>query len=132
MDVRNCKICDKLFNYQGSPICTSCHKKMEERFQEVKEYIRENPGTPMAVVAEENDVPVQQLKQWVRQERLQFSKDSGITIDCENCGKPILTGRYCPACKQQMTNSFKGLYSEAQSVKKQKKDGSAKMRFLGE
>lgn len=132
MDVRNCKLCGNLFNFQGSAVCPSCNKKMEDRFNEVRDYIRENPNVSMSKVAEDNDIPIQQLKKWVRQERLQFSKDSGITIDCEKCGKPILTGRFCNECRQQMTNSFSGLYSGAETVKKQKKDGSAKMRFLGE
>lgn len=130
MDVRNCKICKNLFNYQGSPICPACNKKMEDRFNIVKEYIRDNPNVPMAKVSEDTEVPIQQLKKWVRQERLQFSKDSGVTIDCECCGKPILTGRYCSDCKSRMTNSFTGLYSEPAAQKARKKDGSAKMRFL--
>lgn len=130
MDVRNCKICKNLFNYQGSPICPACNKKMENRFNAVKEYIRDNPNVPMAKVSEDTEVPIQQLKQWVRQERLQFSKDSGVKIDCESCGKPILTGRYCNDCKSRMTNSFTGLYSETAEQKARKKDGSAKMRFL--
>ena len=44
MDVRNCKMCGHLFNYTNSPLCPQCNKKLEERFQDVKEYIRENPG----------------------------------------------------------------------------------------
>ncbi len=130
MDVRNCKLCGNLFNYQGSPICPSCNKKMEERFSIVKEYIRENPNVPMSKVSEDTEVPIQQLKKWVRQERLQFTKESGVKIDCESCGKPILTGRYCNECKSRMTNSFTGLYSEPAAQKAKRKDASAKMRFL--
>lgn len=62
MDVRNCKMCGHLFNYTNSPLCPQCNKKLEERFQDVKEYIRENPGAGMATVAEDTGVPVQQLK----------------------------------------------------------------------
>ena len=87
MDVRNCKMCGHLFNYTNSPLCPQCNKKLEERFQDVKEYIRENPGAGMATVAEDTGVPVQQLKKWVREERLAFTKGSGITIECEKCGR---------------------------------------------
>ena len=38
MDVRNCKMCGHLFNYTNSPLCPQCNKKLEERFQDVKEY----------------------------------------------------------------------------------------------
>ena len=86
----------------------------------------------MAVVAEENDIPIQQIKKWVRQERLTFSKDSGISIDCESCGKPILTGRYCKDCKGKMTNTFSSVYVEKPAENKPNKTNSkGKMRFLG-
>ena len=119
MDVRNCKMCGHLFNYTNSPLCPQCNKKLEERFQDVKEYIRENPGAGMATVAEDTGVPVQQLKKWVREERLAFTKDSGITIECEKC-------------KNALSNSFSGLYQTSKPVDKKARDASAKMRFLGE
>ncbi|MCI8377245.1 MAG: flagellar protein [Lachnospiraceae bacterium] len=132
MDVRNCKKCGKLFNYNGESLCQSCVKEMEDKFFEVRDYIYKNPTANMAVVAEENDIPIQQIKKWVRQERLTFSKDSGISIDCESCGKPILTGRYCKDCKGKMTNTFSSVYVEKPAENKPNKTSSkGKMRFLG-
>lgn len=132
MDVRNCKKCGKLFNYNGESLCQSCVKEMEDKFFEVRDYIYKNPTANMAIVAEENDIPIQQIKKWVRQERLIFSKDSGISIDCESCGKPILTGRYCKDCKGKMTNTFSSVYVEKPAENKSNKNSSkGKMRFLG-
>ena len=102
MDVRNCKNCGKLFQYVGKPLCPACNKKLEDKFFEVRDYIYENPTANMSQVSEEMEVPIQQIKKWVREERLAFSKDSGITISCEKCGKPILTGRFCNECKKKM------------------------------
>lgn len=129
MDVRNCKLCNKLFDYNGNALCPQCAKKLEDKFFEVRQYIYDNPTANMATVAEENDVPIQQIKRWVREERLSFSKDSGISISCEKCGKPILTGRYCGVCKGTMMDSMKKLYV-TQAPKKDDKKTSAKMRFL--
>lgn len=132
MDVRNCKKCGKLFNYSGEALCPLCVKEMEDKFFEVREYIYKNPSASMAIVAEEIDVPIQQIKKWVRQERLCFSKDAGISIDCESCGKPILTGRYCKECKGKMTNTFTSMYKEKETEQKTDKASSkGKMRFLG-
>lgn len=130
MDVRNCKRCGNLFDYTGKPLCPACEKEMEEKFLEVRKYIYENPGAGMPEVAEENDIPMQQIKKWVREERLSFTKDSGVSIECEKCGRPILTGRFCPNCKQSMANSLNNLYVTA-APQKDKKATSAKMRFLG-
>lgn len=133
MDVRNCKKCQKLFNFTGEPLCPACIKEMEDKFFEVRDYIYANPTASMATVAEENDVPIQQIKKWVRQERLTFSKDSGITIDCESCGRPILTGRFCKECQKNMTDKFTSIYrgSEPQVKKEGKGSSKGKMRFLG-
>lgn len=132
MDVRNCKKCGKLFNYQGDPVCPACAKEMEEKFFQVRQYIYDNPSSSISTVSEENDVPVPQIKKWVRQERLSFTKDSGVTIDCENCGRAILTGRYCKNCKDKMANSLSQLYVTENRAAKKKTGESAKMRFLGE
>ena len=88
----------------------------------------------MSTVAEEMDVPIQQIKKWVRQERLAFTKDSGISIECENCGRAILTGRYCSECKKKMTNQFSSMYreKEQQHASGIKASSKGKMRFLGE
>lgn len=130
MDVRNCKKCGRLFNFSGQPLCPHCVREMEDKFSDVKDYIREHPDSSIAVVSEENDVPIQQIKRWIREERLTFTKDSGVVINCEKCGTPILTGRYCNNCKKTMTNKLEGLYSEKAAVEQRKKDGSAKMRFI--
>ena len=132
MDVRNCKKCNKLFNYTGDALCPACAKEMEEKFLQVRDYIYKNPSAPMAVVAEDTEVPIQQIKRWVRQERLGFSKDSGVTIDCENCGKQITTGRYCKDCKNMMTDKFTSFYQEKKPEPKQGTPTSSKgkMRFI--
>ncbi len=131
MDVRNCKMCGNLFNYTGSPLCPACNKKMEKKFSEVKEYIRANPTSSISVVSEETEVPIQQLKRWIREERLSFSKDSGVVIQCEKCGAAILTGRFCKECKRTMTKSLESLYSTSAGESAKKKGSeSARMRFI--
>ena len=132
MDVKNCRDCGSLFNYLGGPrICPSCKKKLEDKFHQVKEYIYENKDATMNQVAEENEVSIQQLKQWVREERLSFSPDSSVRIECESCGAMIQTGRYCESCKKQLANGLGGLYKKDEPVVKKKPEKQkAKMRFL--
>lgn len=108
MEVRNCKQCGKLFNYTiGRSICPECVKKKEEEFIEVKEYIRENPSAGIAEVSEATGASVNQIRQWIREERLVLTSESAEAgINCEGCGRPIKTGRMCPKCKGQMSKSL--------------------------
>lgn len=134
MEVKNCKMCGRLFNYLGGQrLCPDCKKKLEDKFQKVKAYIRENPKASIEIIAEENDVDIQQIRQWVREERLQFTADSPVKLQCENCGAPILTGRFCDKCKKQMAENL------TDSIKKPErpnpfaeKKGSDRMRFLNQ
>lgn len=100
MEVRNCKGCGKIFNYIGGmPMCEACKKELEDKFQQVKAYIYDNRDADINQVAEDNDVSVQQIRQWVREERLEFSENSRVGLACEKCGRMIRSGRYCKPCK---------------------------------
>lgn len=133
MEVRNCKECGKIFNYmEGAPLCPACVKKMNDVYEQVKAYVYDNPGATINQVAEENEVSVQQIKRWIREEKLAFSEQSDIGIECEKCGKMILTGRFCKDCKKHMEDQFGNMYREPERVVERKKvrDASARMRFL--
>ncbi len=132
MEVKNCKTCGRLFNYLGGkPICQACQKDLEDKFQQVKAYLREHTHAGIQQVAEDNDVDVRQVKQWIREERLTFSKDSPITIECENCGEPIRSGRYCASCVAKMQSNLGSAINKPKPVEP-KKDVRDKdrMRFL--
>lgn len=135
MEVKNCKGCGRLFNYlQGPPLCPACVKGLEEKFQQVKDFLRENPKAPLNVVSEENDVSVKQIKQWVREERLTFTEESQITLDCEGCGAKILTGRFCEKCKANLHNDLANAIKRPSVGTLAKPKGSTRekerMRFL--
>lgn len=110
MDIRNCRGCGRIFNYVAGPImCQACRESMEGKFQEVKEYIRSNPGVSIPQVSEACDVEASQIRQWLREERLEVTEDSSIFLNCELCGAPIRCGRYCDKCKIEMTKGFKSI-----------------------
>lgn len=131
MEVKNCRDCKRLFNYIGGPrLCPNCKAKLEKKFVEVKRYIEDNKNATISMVSEEMEVSVQQINQWVREERLAFSEDSAVTLDCENCGAPIRTGRFCEKCKGKMINKLEEMYQPKESgVRKQDRD-RARMRYL--
>ena len=136
MDVRNCRNCGRIFNYVVGPmICPACKEEAEKKFQEVKDFIRDNKKAGIGEICENCDVTEKQIKQWVREERLTFGDESPIGIDCEGCGVMIKSGRYCDKCKNDLA---RGLMSAASSTKKDddesihstQRGAGPKMRFL--
>jgi hypothetical protein len=132
MDTINCKICGRLFYYQtGAPLCPKCTSILDEKFDRVKEYLYENPGATMQNVSEVNDVSVQQIRKWVREERLEFTADSIIGVDCEICGTLIKTGRFCKGCKDALALRLGKAFNQPipEEIKNELKEKSA-IRFL--
>lgn len=130
MNVRNCKKCGRLFNYvAGASVCPACRDQLEEKFQEVKKFIQENPGVGVAEVSEACDVETAQIRQWVREERLEFSSESGVDLACEKCGVAICTGRFCTKCKSEMINSMNRTFARPVEQKKETNQ-TARMRYL--
>ena len=137
MNLRNCARCGKMFNYiGGQPICENCKKAVEEDFQKVKQYIIDNPAASLKEISEANKVTTKQIQQWIREERLEFSKGSPIQLLCESCGEPITTGRYCAKCKSDVSKGLGNVAAQkrqalAQALQQQaNKDKKAGMRFL--
>lgn len=136
MDVITCKSCGRLFNYvSGAPICQNCVKKLEEKFTEVKKYVRENPSADINLISQDMEVSIAQIKRWIREERLTFTKDSPVGLPCECCGQMIHTGRYCEKCKSKMGERLSeaaGLNKKPVSAPARKpiRDANSKMRFL--
>ena len=134
-DIVNCRRCGRLMQRTSSKrLCPQCEKALEDKFQEVREYIRDNPNVTIMEVSRELDVSVEQIKQWVREERLLFSKAEGSGIQCMSCGVPIATGKYCARCKAEMSHSLENAYDKPKvtlATQQPSTSSKGKMRFLG-
>ncbi|MBO4953351.1 MAG: flagellar protein [Lachnospiraceae bacterium] len=130
MELMNCRNCKKLFNYiTGEKLCPACKALMEDKFQEVKRYIEENPRENINQVVEACDVSIRQIKNWVREERLSFTEDSLVGLECERCGKMIHSGRFCKECAGGLAEAMTNAYRR-ESQTPIRKTATGKMRFL--
>lgn len=133
MDVKTCKCCKRLFNYIAGPqMCPACADEMEKKFQQVKGYVYDHKTATLQEISDDNDVSVKQLKQWVREERLSFTDDSPVGLECENCGTMIKTGRFCSNCKGKLNSTLQSALKPRveQKVSKDFNDHKNKMRYL--
>lgn len=132
MEVRNCRKCRRLFNYLGGiNLCPVCKDELEKAFLDVRDYIRDNPGSNLPEIGEETGVDVQQIRDWIKEGRLELSKGSPISVTCEKCGAPILKGRYCDRCNQKLADNLNALVDDNRKSKMPVSHGpeGPKMRF---
>ncbi len=133
MDVRNCRRCGSIYNYvTGVPVCPACREEEEKKFQVVKRYVQDHVQAEISEIIEACDVTHNQIHNWIRQERLVFSENSPIGIDCEGCGVTIKTGRLCEKCKTDLARGLNGSISAKQLPESMRRNRgeNPRMRYL--
>lgn len=133
LNTQTCKRCGRLFNYlAGDRLCPVCKEEMEVKFHEVKDFIKEHENVTIAQVSEECNVQPTWIQKWLREERLELTEGSAITLDCESCGAPIRSGRLCNKCAANL-RSAAGDYIHAHKAQAETplvRSDSARMRFI--
>lgn len=126
MNVRNCKECGKIFQYDGiSKLCYQCRREDDENYKKVREYLYEHPRAALVTVSEETEVSEDSILRYLREGRLEIVGDSpGLVLDCERCGKSIRTGRYCNECANEIDKGMKSGFEKLSKdrIKKSSKD----------
>ncbi len=105
MDVRQCKTCNRLFQYMGKPYCPECMDEMDRMFIKVRDYLYDHPDADIPEISGKTDVKEKVILDFLKDERLSLQNASGMLI-CEQCGKAIEAGRMCRECKERLSNAF--------------------------
>jgi flagellar operon protein (TIGR03826 family) len=102
MEVVNCPRCGRVFTRISKPVCPACVKEDEDTFEKVRAYVKENPLCSMKELSDETSVSVKRITQYIRDGRLEISHGMAGEITCTQCGRPILTGRFCEQCAMEI------------------------------
>lgn len=121
MDIRNCSKCGKIYAYNGLKYCPNCLREEEENYQRVKEYVYDNKDATIHETSEATGVPVRKIIDYLRQGRLELKgENSNMLLDCERCGRPISTGRFCVKCASELEKQFKSSYKHSKKTTAEK------------
>ena len=128
MGMVNCPRCGRLFNQsEQEKICVSCRKEEEQSFNDVRDYIEENPNATVAQVVTETKVSAKRIQKFLREGRLEATPGIGAILSCSGCGKDILSGRMCTACQNRLGSNIDQTLAKASADKKG--FGGAKMHI---
>lgn len=106
MDIRNCKMCQKLFQYVNTPYCIVCARKVDDMYRTVKEYVYKHPNARIMDTSRETGVSEKYIMEFLREGRLILKKAS-FDLPCERCGVPIASGRLCKQCLKEFEQGMK-------------------------
>jgi len=131
MKVKQCRMCGKLFQSLGNPICPECVDLMDQQFREVRDYLYRHPNADIAEIVKETGVSERSILQFLREERLSLMNTSAnVGIRCEQCGKPISSGKLCVDCKERLSKMFESKL-EPKASEKPASTGSDTMSYQG-
>lgn len=119
MEPRNCPRCGKMFYYTRSPICPECEKKEEGIFNDLKEYLRENPKSNIAKITSDTNISPKIITKFLREGRLEITEGLQDFLTCQSCGKPINSGRFCSDCASKKSKNIQSAIGHAEKKREQ-------------
>lgn len=106
MELKICRKCRRMYqSVTNKAFCPACMEEDEKMFQKVKSYIWDHAGCSAIEVANECGCSEQQIKEWLRENRIQFGSGASLELECMQCGVPIAGGRFCARCLEQMNQA---------------------------
>ncbi len=118
MDVRQCKTCNRLFQYMGKPYCPECMDEMDRMFIKVRDYLYDHPDADIPEISKKTEVKEKVILDFLKDERLSLQNASGMLI-CEQCGKPIESGKMCREWKEHLSRAFARMVETPKQKKEQ-------------
>jgi len=124
MGATNCPKCGKIFTKVNDPICKECMKAEEEKFEEVRLFVKEHPDCSPQEVSDACDISIKRILYYVRQGKLDISQGIDGLITCSKCGRPIKSGRMCEKCIKSTTSALEGIVAANSAASAPKVDAS--------
>lgn len=114
-----CKQCGgrMIFKGVGEYQCEECGEVAYDDYGIVRLYIEEHKGATAAQIEAETGISQRAIRQMLKEERLEVTKDSACFLQCECCGEKIRSGRFCAKCQND-----KKLLEEMQKREAKKKN----------
>lgn len=109
--VRQCRQCGRIFASMGSDTCPACTEQMDENFRKVKNFLYDHPEANVVEISEGTDVPEKVVLHFLKEGRLSVDETT-YALECERCGTPISTGRYCKKCQSMFQSAFRSVCPE--------------------
>ena len=110
MALANCIKCGKLFNKVLRDLCPVCIEQMEQDFERVYVFLKENGPTHIDVLHEETGVEKKLIMKFLAEGRFE-----GVTVTykCESCGVSINSGKLCAKCAQELNDQIQKMRQDA-------------------
>ena len=100
MPLLTCKLCGKIFSSSGGRTCPACHKRLDELYPRVREYLRDHPKSAFNVemVADDLEVDIRDIQALLDLGYL--DRDVGSQTDSDTIRRQKLAQEFETSLKQ--------------------------------
>lgn len=97
----NCSKCDGLMVFMGvgEYRCEECGNVEYDDYGKVRLYLESHRGATAAKIEEDSGVSQKNIRQMLKESRLEITSESNVFLKCEFCSKQIRSGRFCRECE---------------------------------
>lgn len=83
-------------------MCDHCKHVQYDDYGKVRNYIEVHHGATQSEVSQATGVPINRIRQMLREEKIEIAQNSVVFLHCEACGREIRSGIYCESCQKVM------------------------------
>jgi len=108
-ELANCIRCDTVFAKSIQEICQACHLEEERAFETVYRFLmkRENREAILQEIVQATNVEEEIIIKFIKEKRLRTGQFPKLAYPCEKCDVPIVSGKLCNTCTQDILNDLK-------------------------
>lgn len=105
MSLTNCKECGNIMVENPSGLCPGCLRDEEEAEDIVAKFLREAERASVEEISQATGVKEKTVLRMIKRGRI--TTEVPISYPCDTCGAPILEGRICSECANNITKQLK-------------------------
>ena len=132
--IKTCARCGHIYESQLKvKYCPTCNKTLEEQLKSVRKFLDAHEGATADELSVALSIDRKQIDNWARENRIEFTEESGDSIPCQKCRQPIRVGKYCKDCQVSMKSELESIYIKKEVKKASdvaQKDRMGRMHFL--
>lgn len=130
-ELMNCPNCESIFvKSKFRDVCERCYREEELEYEKVYQYIkkRQNRTASIAQVVEATGVDEDLIVKFLKNGKLKQTQFPNLAPPCEKCGAPVMSGRICVTCKQNMETDLK-VFEHEENRKKEIAERDKRVTF---
>lgn len=109
MALANCTKCGKLYNKMIHDLCPECIDKIEQDFDKVYSFLKENGPAHIDAIHEATGVEKKLIMKFLAENRFEGVQ---VSYKCETCGATINSGKLCEKCAQDLNAQIKKMQQD--------------------